>query len=348
MPNKARSIKTSGLPLARRHVVWPLTVLAILVFTVLIFLLQVKVTAFSEIDSNQIKADAAASLTAFPVSVNPRTKKITEDMTIDTYLNTKVASNYTNSKTASGFFALLQSKLARMDWYQNLATPISRTLVINSGERSEEITENFASILRWSGAEQAEFLALMTDENPAVKNGKLYPGKYSASKDTTPEEMARLVSDRFNAEIRTRYTGDVEAIVPMRDALIIASLLEREAYDFEDMRYISGVIWNRLFINMRLQIDATLQYVRGSNRSEPWWPVPVPSDKYLKSPFNTYQNTGLPPEPIANPSIDAVIAALNPRATDCLFYFHDTDGTFYCSKTYEEHVAGLKKVFGTK
>ena len=338
---------STKLPLARRWVIWPLTILAAMIFTTLIFLLQFKILATSDpIETNTI--DQAEVISAFPVSVNPKTKTITDSPAADIYIETKVASNHTNYKTPAGFFALLQSKLASLSLYQHLATPVSRTLIINSGERSEEITENFAGILKWTGTEQADFIARMTAETPTSQNGKMYPGKYTVSNTATPEDIARIVADRFNAEVRTRYTGDVESIVPLTDALTIASLLEREAYDFEDMRYISGVIWNRLFIDMRLQIDATLQYVRGAKKNEPWWPVPVPADKYLKSPFNTYQNAGLPPEPIANPSIDAIIAALNPRETDCLFYFHDTDGTFYCSKTYEEHVAGLRKVFGTK
>ena len=335
-------------PLARRHVMWPLTILAIIIFSLLIFLLQVKVISYAELESSPINPSDTAIVTPFPVSVNPQTKVITENTTIESFLDTSIASNHTNLKTPSGFFAMLESKLSRMDWYQNLATPISRTLVINSGERNEEVTQNFAHILRWDAKKQADFLKRMRDEDPQVQNGTMYPGKYTITKEATPEDVARLVSDRFNAEIRTRYTGDIEAMVPLKDALIIASLLEREAYDFEDMRYISGVIWNRLFIDMRLQIDATLQYARGGKNNERWWPVPVPADKYLKSPFNTYQNAGLPPEPISNPSIDAVVAALNPRQTDCHFYFHDTDGTFYCSKTYEEHVTALKKVFGTK
>jgi cell division protein YceG involved in septum cleavage len=331
--------------LGRRLVVWPLTILAIVISGTIIFLLQVKILSISEPTQNQL-ASTVDVTTPFPVSVNPKTKTITESTDADNFLLNQVASNHTNFKTTGGFFALLQSKLAHSVLYQQLASPISRTLIINSGERSEEITENFAGILGWTGTQQAEFIKRMNEEAPTSTNGKLYPGKYTVDKQTTPEDMARIVADRFNAEVRTRYTGDVEELVPLKDALIIASLLEREAYDFEDMRYISGVIWNRLFIDMRLQIDATLQYVRGTNKNEPWWPVPVPADKYLKSPFNTYQNAGLPPEPIANPSIDAIIAALNPRETDCLFYFHDNDGTFYCSETYEEHVAGLRKVFG--
>ena len=66
-----------------------------------------------------------------------------------------------------------------------------------------------------------------------------------------------------------------------------------------------------------------------------------PDDKYIESPFNTYSNKGLPPSPIANPSTDAIIAALNPKKTDCMYYFHDRKANFHCSVTYEEHVALL-------
>jgi UPF0755 protein len=113
------------------------------------------------------------------------------------------------------------------------------------------------------------------------------------------------------------------------------------------MRYISGIIWNRLFVGMPLQLDASLQYARGSKISEKlWWPKVVPNDKYIDSPYNTYENEGLPPAPISNPSVEAVVAALNPRETDCMFYFHDSKGVFYCTENYEDHVAKLKEIYG--
>jgi UPF0755 protein len=161
-----------------------------------------------------------------------------------------------------------------------------------------------------------------------------------------PTDVAPLVINRFQDEILSRYPEEVAEQVALHDTLIIASLLEREAYDFEDMRFIAGVIWNRLFIDMNLQIDATLQYAKGAESKRTWWPKPVPNDKYIDSPYNTYQNAGLPPTPIANVSVDAVLAALNPRETECLYYFHDNDSVFHCSITYEEHVASLKKYYG--
>jgi cell division protein YceG involved in septum cleavage len=330
---------------ARRMVIWPLTFVGTLLFVVLVFLLQTKITSTEEVSFDRT-SNSGDITTPFPVSVDPAKKIIVDNDNIEDFLTNKVASNHTNFKTTGGWLALVQSKLSKMDWYQTLATPMSRTLVIYSGQRSEEIASNFARILGWTKSEQTDFINKMANEAPEFKNGKMYPGKYTVTTGSNPESVALSIADRFNADIRTRYTSDVEAKVPLGDALIIASLLEREAYDFTDMRYISGVIWNRLFIGMRLQIDATLQYARGNSDSKSWWPVPTPEDKYIKSPFNTYQNNGLPPEPIANPSIDAIIAALNPRETSCLFYFHDTNGKFYCTETYEEHVSMLKKIYG--
>jgi cell division protein YceG involved in septum cleavage len=305
--------------------------------------------AFTTSPQSLFTNPTSSSTTPFPIGVNPKTKTVEENPLVNSYIGANVASNHTGPSLATNWFTKLTAALAQHDWYQNLASPISRTLVIQSGERQEEITQNFAQILKWDADEQAAFIARLATEVPVLPDGKLYPGKYTVSKDADPETVAVAVAEKFNAEVRARYTDDIEAIVPLRDTLIIASLLEREAYDFEDMRYISGVIWNRLFINMRLQIDATMQYAKSTKsknlQSNEWWPVPTPADKAINSPYNTYKHAGLPPAPIANPSIDAIIAALNPRETDCLFYFHDTDGTFYCTKTYEEHVALLKEVY---
>jgi UPF0755 protein len=201
-------------------------------------------------------------------------------------------------------------------------------------------------ILGWSPSERAQFIKLVSSSTPELSEGKFYPGTYVVERYANPEAVAPLVMERFEGEVLARYTPAVADTVPLTDALTIASLLEREAAGYDDMRLISGVIWNRLFAGMKLQIDATLQYAKGSQHTRKWWPVPTPQDKDIASPFNTYQNEGLPPHAIANPSLGAIIAALNPKKTECFFYFHDKKGNFHCSVTYEEHVELLKKHYG--
>lgn len=281
----------------------------------------------------------------FPVSVDPARKLISEAPIIHTATHVTP----TNAPRTLSFFGWIKhsiEKLARLDWFQNLASPTGRTLVIEPGERKEQVAINFGKILGWNRDERSRFMELVATTSPALLEGKFFPDLYATHAAATPEEIALLLTDRFETEVLARYSEEVAALVPLKDTLTIASLLEREAYDFEDMRHIAGVIWNRLFIDMKLQIDATLQYARGNRAWEPWWPTPTPNDKYIESPFNTYQNAGLPPTPIANPSTAAIIAALNPIVTDCLFYFHDRYGDFYCAPTYEEHVALLKEHYG--
>ncbi len=335
---RKRSLKNYLTP---RRRLWSITSAGAIILATVVILLQSKIWLL-----NQPIPPVADLPPPFPVGVDPETKTIEENPLVNDYVNNSFASNHTKRLEGGSWFARLNHMINDSRWYQQLASPSTRVLVIYSGERAEEVAHEFGNILNWSETETDHFRSLIEKHSPALSDGKMYPGKYIAASNATADTIATLVSDRFDQEITARYTPDIENAVPLTEALIIASLIEREAYDFNDMRYISGVIWNRLFIDMPLQMDSTLQYVRGSEPHEPWWPVPVPEDKYLDSPYNTYQNHGLPPGPISNPSIDAVIAALNPRQTDCLFYFHEDDGSFHCSATYREHISKLQGIYG--
>lgn len=284
--------------------------------------------------------------TPFPVSVDPERKIISDNSLVDTYYIDHVAVRNGSDGAHTSWFGKVLGKLALSAWYQNLASLSTRTLVIQSGERKEEIAHNFATILKWDDSEKQNFLSYIETTEPFLTEGKFFPGVYVVARDAAPETVAALVNERFTQEVVYRYTDDVAALVPFEDTLIIASLLEREAYDFTDMRDISGIIWNRLFIDMPLQLDASLQYAKGTESNTTWWPRVRPADKYIESDFNTYANKGLPPAPIANPSLDAIVAALNPNKTECMYYFHDRRGGFHCSETYEKHVELLIRYYG--
>jgi UPF0755 protein len=313
-----------------------------------LFIIETKETAFdlALIEHTQNSTQEETEARPFPIGVNPLVEKIEENPAVDTFFETELTSATKDRSKLSWWKRNISAKLALFDWYQNLASPISRILVIRAGDRKEEVVKSFGDILRWDNAERALFEDIIASSSPEIVEGKFFPGRYVVEKEALPETVAHEVLSAFDKEVGSRYTEEIDAVVPFEDALIIASLLEREAYDFTDMREISGVIWNRLFMGMNLQLDATLQYAKANKGDKKWWPVPVPADKYIKSPFNTYQNEGLPPTPIANPSPEAILAALNPKETECLFYFHDKDAGFHCTKTYEEHVAMLKKYYG--
>jgi UPF0755 protein len=220
--------------------------------------------------------------------------------------------------------------------------PDYKYVAIQEGWRKEQVAEAYAKALKWDDATKEKFAS----NNPlcpvAGREGYLSPGEYLIPKDATVQSILIKMEDNFSAKFsaltKLKGTGN---ILDEEQVVKIASLIQREAAGKSDMRLISGVIWNRIFREMPLQIDATLQYVKGDD--ENWWPVPKSEDKYLESPYNSYQNKGLPPTPIANPGKAALEAAMNPIQTSCLFYLHDKYRNIHCSSDYKGHLSNIKR-----
>lgn len=300
------------------------------------------------------KQALSAMYEQFPVTVDPRNKTITENTQVNAFLDhpdspfQAAAGNASN--TFEDVFAWVAIAIADSPAYQGLASVATfdqHFVAITPGMRKEQVATAFAKTLSWNAKQKKEFLTTVPGESLPLPEGSFAPGIYEFAPGTSPEKAQDMVNERFYTEVVSHYGTTTARIIPLEQALTIASLIEREAGGADDMRIISGIIWNRLFINMRLQIDATLQYAKANTATaKSWWPRPVPADRFRKSAYNTYLHTGLPPTPIANPSVAALLAALNPRETSCLFYFHDSARQFHCTDTYAEHVALLKKYYG--
>jgi len=287
----------------------------------------------------------------FPVTVNPQDKTIVENDLVNRFLegsNSPLQAATWNVRNVFGIvFSWLAIAVNDASLYQSIASADGRFVNVTPGMRKEQVANEFAKALGWDVKQKKEFLSAHDSSSLPISEGSFYPGIYLVTRGTSPLEARAFVNERFFENILSRYGPETAKMVPLEQALIIASLIEREAGGQDDMRIISGIIWNRLFINMRLQIDATLQYAKANtSTTNVWWPRPLPADRFIKSPHNTYLNNGLPPTPIANPSVASVLAALNPRNTTCLFYFHDSARRFHCTDTYAEHVALLKKYYG--
>lgn len=286
---------------------------------------------------------------AFPVTVDPENQTITEDPKVEAILNDHTTSLQAASITAGDLITRLAVWISSLPLYNSLAGAAGSGLVtIRPGFREEQVADAFARELDWNTNQRSVFLKQLKVAEPTMSEGQFVPGVYAVRGLMAPGDVQIMLSEQFRHEIVARYSTSTEELVPLDDALTIASMLEKETSDPAEMRIISGIIWNRLWSGMNLQIDATLQYAKATNAKSisTWWPPVVPKDKYIKSPYNTYMNKGLPPGPIANPSTAAVLAALNPKKTDCIFYFHDKHGGFHCSPTYKQHVALLKKYYG--
>ena len=147
--------------------------------------------------------------------------------------------------------------------------------------------------------------------------GYLFPDTYEFARGEEPDKVIKTMIDEFQnilkeAEQQTGVTIDQSQI----DNIVTkASVIEREANTFKDMQLVSGVIDNRLAINMPLQIDATVIYALGKHVDKVYY-----KDLDVQSPYNTYLHKGLPIGPICIPGIKAIEAALKPAKTNAIYY----------------------------
>lgn len=177
------------------------------------------------------------------------------------------------------------------------------------------------------------------------KEGMLFPDTYLVPRQISEEQFVNLLERTFEQKVVTGLAAEIQTSpYDFDDALIMASIVEREARGYDEMRQVAGVLWNRIEIGMPLQADATMQYAKGYNQAEDsWWVTPTAADRQINSPYNTYQVSGLPPAPIANPGLNAIRAALNPAETDAFYYIHDAQGNVYFARTLDEHNANVNR-----
>lgn len=207
--------------------------------------------------------------------------------------------------------------------------------------RKEQVGEKLASVLGWNQDQLTKWNGL--NINTEYFEGVYYPDTYLIPVDESVELVAQRFVNRFNEKFSPLTDEYVSKNIKWTTGIKIASLIAREAAGREDAKLISGIIWNRLNQDMRLQIDATMQYTLGKNENGSWWGNISLEQKQSDSPYNSYKNTGLPPTPICSPNIDFIEAALNPDETDCIYYLHDTNRQIHCAKTYTEHKANIVK-----
>jgi len=170
--------------------------------------------------------------------------------------------------------------------------------------------------------------------------GYAFPDTYHITRGTTEAEILAMMlkhfEEQFTEEMRQRAQ---EMGLSVHEVITLASLVEKEALLPEERPIIAGVFLNRLTLGMPLQSCATIQYILGYPK-----PELTIEDTKIPSPYNTYQNMGLPPGPIANPGLAAIKAVLYPANTKYLYFVADSQGKHHFSTTYEEHLAMVRQV----
>lgn len=210
-------------------------------------------------------------------------------------------------------------------------------------------TENLVVLTLPEGYTAAEFAMLTSDNLPDFSSekfreltdddeGYLFPDTYYLPADFTAEELERLLLDTF--EQKTVNLRQTMRAHPLGEygVITLASLIEREANTPESMRLVSGILHNRLDEGIRLQVDASVEYVleRPLNTL-------TPNDLETDSPYNTYLYGGLPPTPIGNPGLTSINAVLEPTESNYFYYITDSEGDFYYAETFEEHRQNIER-----
>lgn len=189
--------------------------------------------------------------------------------------------------------------------------------------------------------------SFLKDDHPIIPpEGMLYPETYVFSRGTplsrVIEEMRRLMEKNLMTLWSQRLEG-LPFASPM-EALILASIVEKEAWLESEKPLIAGVYINRLRRNMLLQADPTVIYGLSGGKGELGRPL-VRSDLMKINPFNTYRIKGLPPTPIASPSLSSLKAVLiNPEKTNALFFVADGKGGHHFSAHYHHHKKNITKL----
>ncbi len=201
------------------------------------------------------------------------------------------------------------------------------------------------------GASAREMTALLEQKIPDFdadvffdtarpKEGYLFPDTYFFLPGVDPQLVVYALLENFKNKMLSPNARDALAASkrPLADIITMASLLEKEAPQTKDRKIIAGILWHRIAVGMPLQVDAVFPYIIGVNSLQL-------TQKQLKtdSPYNTYTNLGLPPGPIANPGLDAILSAMTPTKTNYVFYLSDLHGNFHYCVTYACHLANQRR-----
>ncbi|TSD01119.1 MAG: Uncharacterized protein Athens071425_485 [Parcubacteria group bacterium Athens0714_25] len=170
--------------------------------------------------------------------------------------------------------------------------------------------------------------------------GYLFPDTYFFAKDESAEMIIKKMLDNFESKISADMFSSIEAQgKSLYEIISMASIIEEEVRSESDRKIVSGIFWNRIAAGQALQSCATLAYVLGENKKQYSY-----ADTQVDSPFNTYQNSGLPPGPISNPGLGAIEAAVFPQETDYYYFLSNPEtGKTVFSRTLDEHNANKVK-----
>lgn len=208
------------------------------------------------------------------------------------------------------------------------------------GERLEdEGIVDSVEFLKLTGSKENfedDFQFLKELDDGQSLEGFLFPSTYEVYTRDSEEEIIEVMLKAFNGVYTKEIKEEIDSVgLNLNELVTFASIIEREARVDKERPMIAGVLYNRLDIDMPLQVDASVQYALKERKERLLY-----KDLEIDSPYNTYKYKGLPPGPIASPGRASLMAAMNPSDVDYFFYRLKKDGsgehTF--TETFQEHI----------
>jgi len=232
------------------------------------------------------------------------------------------------------------------------ASPQDAVVSILAGWRIEEVAANVAAsgllvdaetFIAAAYAPSSDYLAFLPIADVRSLEGFLYPGSYVIPRDAEMDFVFETILREFSKQIdQSMLDGFANQGLTLYDAVILSSIVEKEAVLDQEKPIIASVFYNRLLQGMRLETDPTVQYSLGyQTDTGSWWKSPLSSaDMTVNSPYNTYLVFGLPPTPICNPDITSLRSVAFPAETPYLYFRAACDGSgrHNFAVTYEEHL----------
>lgn len=182
--------------------------------------------------------------------------------------------------------------------------------------------------------------AIPSNENRCFKlEGYLFPDTYEFYLNQKPQDAIGKFLRNGKAKITDSMKSQASELgYSMDEILTVASIIEKEGANANEVAKIAAVIYNRLEAGMKLQMDSSIYYIE--RHVKPY--ISGDINRY-NSHYNTYKCSALPAGPISNPGMRTINAALNPADVDYLYFCHDENANYYYADTYEEHQENLKK-----
>ncbi len=232
-------------------------------------------------------------------------------------------------------------------------------IIIRPGWRAEQIADYLATVnlpqfdkddfldIVKKGSSDYSFLQDRKSNAAPGLEGFLFPDTYQVLQAITAEQLVNRLLYEFDQRVTPDMRAEAQAQgLTLQEAITLASIVERETVKPEEASVIASVYLNRIKAKTYLNADPTVQYAIGFvPATKQWWKTPVTLAEYQRviSPYNTYLNEGLPPGPIAAPSMNSILAVLEPAQTDFFYFLATGDGGHVFARTLAEQNANLAK-----